>query len=105
MNVLKVVLCFRILSIFPTPHKIILKLMFLVLGTSLLPSARCAEQVHPRIAFALGLKPGPMETGLLWKYRLRLHGRGDGVRGGLGPRRPSFPRDAEACAALPVRRD
>lgn len=37
------------------PHKIILKLMFPVLRTSLLPSARCAEQVHPRIAFALGL--------------------------------------------------
>lgn len=41
------------------PHKIILKLVFPVLGTSLLPSACCAEQVRPRIAFghtdALGI--------------------------------------------------
>lgn len=44
------------------PHKIILKPMFPVLGTSLLPSACCAEQVHPRIAFALGLQLGCMET-------------------------------------------
>lgn len=28
----------------------------------MLPSARCAGQVHPRIAFALGLKPGSVET-------------------------------------------
>ena len=45
------------------PHKIILKLMFPVLGTSLLPSACCAEQVHLEIPFALGLKPG------VWKHR------------------------------------
>lgn len=28
----------------------------------MLPSARCAGQVHPRIAFALGLRPGSVET-------------------------------------------
>ena len=48
--------------LFFSPQKIILKLMFPVLGTSLLPSAHCAEQVCPRIAFALGLEPGHMET-------------------------------------------
>lgn len=49
-------------SPFFPPHKIILKPTFPVLGTSLSPSACCAEQVRPRIAFALGLQPGCMET-------------------------------------------
>lgn len=53
-NVLRVVLCFRILS-FIFPHKIILELMFRVLGTTLWPSARCTEQICPRIAFVLAI--------------------------------------------------
>lgn len=46
----------------PIPPEIILKLTFLVLGTTVLPSARCVGQVHPTIAFALGLKRGSVET-------------------------------------------
>lgn len=46
----------------PAPPKSILNLTFHVLGTTVLPSARCAGQVHPSIAFALDLKPGSVES-------------------------------------------